>query len=147
MTDIAPIAADMRPSDVEEVWASSRFTPEQALMSSWLGSRWTYTVNDEDGPVAMFGVAPWEEGVGTPWMLATPRLMGAHRREFIVKSRLVVGQMQAEFTSLENHVDARNLASIRWLRWLGFTIHPAAPRGPFRLPFHRFTWTKENNHV
>ena len=35
-------------------------------------------------------------------------------------------------------VDARNARAIRWLRWLGFRIHPAEAHGIQGLPFHRF---------
>ena len=38
-----------------------------------------------------------------------------------------------------NYVDARHTDAIRWLKWLGFTLHPATPYGPFDLPFHKFT--------
>lgn len=147
MTDIAELAPRLRPADVAEVLASGGHTAEQALLSSWLASRWCYTVYDQTGPLAMFGVSPWEENAGCPWMLGSQRLMDVHKRTFILGSRQVVARMQAEFTSLENYVDARNIASIRWLRWLGFTIHPAQPWGVSRLPFHRFTWTKETSHV
>jgi hypothetical protein len=27
---------------------------------------------------------------------------------------------------------------VRWLRRIGFTLHPAEPLGPLGVPFHRF---------
>jgi hypothetical protein len=38
---------------------------------------------------------------------------------------------------LENIVDARHKRSIRWLKWLGFTIYPAVPVGPNGMLFHK----------
>ena len=139
--DIEPIAADMRPADAAEVLACSGRTPEQALRASWMASRWAFTVIG-DVPVAMFGVADWGDGGGSPWLLATPRLLSDHRSDFAKGSRGVMFGMQESFTYLENYVDARNIDSVRWLRWLGFTIHPAAPHGVAGLPFHRFNWRR-----
>lgn len=53
--------------------------------------------------------------------------------------------LAAPFALLTNYVDARNAVSIRWLRWLGFEIEPAAPFGIHGLPFHRFSMRV--NHV
>lgn len=138
--DIAPIAAAMRPEDRAEVLASHGHAPDEALTRAWLASRWAYTVHAAEGPLGMFGVADGD--VASPWFLAAERLMPVYGLEFARRSRDVARQMQESFTSLENWVDARNLVSIRWLRWLGFTIHPATPYGVARLPFHRFTWSR-----
>jgi hypothetical protein len=42
------------------------------------------------------------------------------------------------FPEMRNYVDARHARSIRWLKWLGFTIEEARPMGFAGLPFHPF---------
>jgi hypothetical protein len=90
-------------------------------------------------PVAMFGVVPASTltGRGVPWMVASATL-DRHQRLFLRHCRPAVEQMGRMFRHLCNHVDARNTKAVRWLAWLGFTVHPAQPHGPDRLPFHYF---------
>jgi hypothetical protein len=45
---------------------------------------------------------------------------------------------------LGNYCDARYTAAHRWLRKLGFTVHPPEPYGPKRALFCRITIDKEN---
>ena len=95
------------------------------------------------GPVgAMFGVyAPSEMSlVGVPWLLTTP-VVERRRKEFLRSSKRVLQYFLERFPELENHVDARHLCAIRWLRWLGFTVEEPEPWGKEKLPFHRF-WIK-----
>jgi hypothetical protein len=44
------------------------------------------------------------------------------RRPFVEACRPVVRVMLEDFPRLQNMVDARNVAVLRWLRWLGFEI-------------------------
>ncbi|WP_375199065.1 hypothetical protein [Cupriavidus metallidurans] len=73
-----------------------------------------------------------------PWMLGTTdleRLPGALTR--VALRYLAV--MKGHYRRLANHVDARNVNSIRWLKRLGFTVHPeTVPFGPYGMPFHPF---------
>lgn len=46
--------------------------------------------------------------------------------------------MQEMFPILENHVDARNIKAIVWLRWLGFDIMSTELHGPFGAKFYFF---------
>ena len=66
-----------------------------------------------------------------------------HQRAFLRRNREYVRQMQAAFPTLRNMVDARNEVSIRWLRWLGFTIEPAIRWGAAGMPFHPFWMTRD----
>jgi len=49
-----------------------------------------------------------------------------------------VRRQSEKFSLLYNYVDARNVKSIKWLRWLGFQLDEPAPYGVRGLPFHRF---------
>ncbi len=47
---------------------------------------------------------------------------------------------------LRNHVDASYTAALRWLRTLGFSVAPAAPWGPWGLPFCAVEWRRPWTH-
>lgn len=87
----------------------------------------------------MFGVVPGTilTGTGIPWMIGTA-LLDRHARTLMIRSRRHLGTMMKGFDRLENYVDSRNRKAVRWLAWLGFTMLPAVPMGPFGVPFHRF---------
>lgn len=136
---IRPVAAAMRQADRDEVWASARSTPLRALKRSLAISPLAWAGLLDGAPVCLFGVGAVSllSGIGSPWLLGTDAIE-ANAMRFLRRNRAMVGQMLAAFPVLANHVDARNHLSIRWLRWLGFTLAPAVPYGPFGLPFHPF---------
>ncbi len=116
------VAANMREADREEIWASGRRTPLEALSISLNSSRMAWTAMAGDMPFAMFGVAPsFIPWVGIPWLLATPRIEKA-RIPFLRQSRDFVDEMQSRFKVLENYVSAENRVSLKWLNFCGFTI-------------------------
>lgn len=136
---LAYIAEHMREADRAEVWATGHRAPIQALeRAAKMSSRvWVGTA---DGlPGAAWGVAPANllGDTGVPWLLGTG-LIERHAVAFLRGCDDALREMQQGFTVLRNLVDARNYASIRWLRWLGFTIEAPIPHGPDRLPFHPF---------
>lgn len=136
------IARDMRDADAREVFAATGWEPGYALEKSLhLSSGWAVTVMDDEGPAAMGGLV-LDGRNGCPWLLGTPRLTLGRRRWFMKMSRFFFEKACHDADYLENHVDARYAASVRWLRWLGFTIEPAEPYGLLQLPFHRFHWRR-----
>lgn len=141
--DVTHVAAYMREADRAEVWASGRLEPLAALEASVAISREVWVGRVDDVPVCLFGVGHLSDGtllggaVGAPWLLGTNDLP-RHAVAFLRRNRPVVAGWRQSYGRLVNCVDARNSVAIRWLRWLGFTIHPAAPWGAFGLPFHRF---------
>lgn len=136
---VADLAPRVRAADAAEIWAAARLTPEAALA---LGVRvstgaWVGLVDGE--VVCMFGVSPRSliGGTGVPWMLGSD-LIERHQMTFLRRCRPVVAWMRELYPVLANHVDDRNEAAKRWLRWLGFELADPAPHGPDRLPFRRF---------
>ena len=125
---IPAIALDMRLADMREVWASERRSPAQALVNALGRSSLAWTCIIDDFPAFMWGVArvgTLMSQTGAPWLLATPVI--EQRRvipEFLRQCPAYVERMQARFPRLENYVHARNRLSVRWLRWLGFTVEP-----------------------
>ena len=136
---VEAIAADTRQADVDELFASSGITPETAMWKGLVCSTHAWTGLIDDRPVCMFGVAPRSvlSGRGYPWLIGTNR-MEREARVFLRECRPQVAVMRGVYNLLENYVDARNVKAVRWLRWLGFEIAPAAPYGDLGLPFHYF---------
>jgi hypothetical protein len=139
LTHIVHVATHMREADKKEVMASHCLDPLQACSHSLEFSREKYAAVVNGETVALFGLAPcpiwW---TSSPWLLATDDITRCIRPLTSGAKSIVQGWRQ-RYGFLENHVHADNETNIRWLRWLGFTIHPAAPYGVARQLFHRFT--------
>lgn len=138
--DAETLAPYLRNVDVAEIRAASGVAPAVALRRSYQLSTHVWAVRDRtDRPIALWGVGPLSltAGRGCPWLMASEpfdRLGGRIAR----LSRPLLAEMREIYPSLENHVDARNHKSVRWLSWLGFTVDPPAPWGVEGRPFHRF---------
>jgi len=134
------IANNIRESDRKEVYASHHITDmKEALMNCLALSHesWVWVVDDE--PICVFGVSPgsYLTKQGIPWLLATEKL-NENIHSFIINSKIIVDYWKTKWDLLYNYVDASNEASIRWLKYLGFTIDEPAPYGMERLNFRRF---------
>jgi hypothetical protein len=136
------LTKNIRPADAREIFAAAaRRSAYECIVSlnKLGGDMFTGLI---DGEVAcMLGVyRPTHTSTkGIPWMLTT-KLIDRHPKLFLKGCRDGMEIIKAtwDYSHLENYVDAEYDQAIRWLKWLGFTIHPAAPYGPFGLPFHRF---------
>lgn len=133
---VRTIARRMRQADRDEVFAASGRSPAQALCFSLRKSALAWTALIDGRAEAMWGVGDINvlAGVGAPWLLGTDEVP----RYFIHFLRASVGfrdQLLERYATLRNFVDDRNTVSIRWLAWLGFTLHdPAMFRGhAFRM--------------
>ncbi|MBB6211013.1 hypothetical protein [Novispirillum itersonii] len=141
---MAALAPRLRAADVAEVWAAHRALPEQALAGSLAVSDWAGAGVVGGRVEALFGVAAdaGDPHTGIVWLLASP-VLEAHPLTVLRYSRMVVDHWQRRYRLLTNWVDARNRVSLRWLRWLGFTVFPAVPYGPDGERFHRVEWRVE----
>jgi hypothetical protein len=145
--DVAFLAANLRDADRVELVGTRgpdvRF--EDAISRAVLLSSHTWVAaGDDHEPIAIFGVAPVSmlNGIGSPWFLSTDRAY-KHPRTLVSEGRRYLARMRESYFSLVNYVDVRNDKSIRWLRRMGFTIHPPIPYGVEGEPFHRFTMGAE----
>lgn len=135
------LAPRLRKADVEEMWAAHHVEPEMGLIISLEVSRDTgYTGLVDGKPVCIYGVAAPSLLVdaGRPWMVGSDSIP-KHSLRFLRESRKVVKAWREQHPRMFNYVDARHDEAIKWLKWLGFSIHEAAPYGAGQLPFHRFT--------
>ena len=138
--DIDLLVENMREHDVQEVNAATNMGIENAVKTSVKLSSYSKTglVNDE--LVCMWGVCPISliSGSGSPWMLGTD-LIEKKQRVFLRRSKPWLDDIRKDYRYLENFVDARNVLSVKWLKWLGFEMDEAEPYGIHGEPFHKFT--------
>lgn len=150
LTDPTPagiehIARFLRQADRDEVHAASGARDFEAVLRSCVaGSDDTLMATTPDGePLGLFGVVTVSllSDKGSPWMLCTDGAQ-LHQRALVRGGRAYSVAMLEQYAHLENYVDARNLRAVAWLRRCGYTIRPAAPFGPFGMPFHHFSITR-----
>lgn len=137
------ITKNLRRCDLDEVEAMASVSPEDALRTSVALSSHGYAVVNRHGePVAMFGAAPHPlPGVGIVWMLGTDGI--AREAHAIAKAtRTYFDELNSAYSILWNYIDARNTASMRWLRWGGFQLLGETQFGLH--PFHIFARTNMN---
>ena len=98
-------------------------TPEQAVMDAFKRSDEIYTGLTDDRVGAMFGVVPFVMlgNTGRPWMLST-ELTAKEWLYTARASKKFIHHILNKYERLENAVDYRYKLSIRWLKWLGFTV-------------------------
>lgn len=139
--DIAQLATHMRREDRAEIYAARGLGPLETLREINANSCDIYT-GWADGHVLFgLGIEPASlvgGSAASPWFLASAYLtMPKYTREFLRRGKRAVAAWAKEYDLLVNYVDARYTTSIRWLSWLGFTIHEPEPYGYLGLPFHR----------
>lgn len=136
------ISKNLRQCDLAEIEAMAAVAPGEALKASLALSSHAYAVAGREGaPVAMFGAAPHPlPGVGIVWMLGTE---GIRREAYSIAkaTRRYFDELNAAYWMLWNFIDARNTASMRWLRWGGFKLLADRRFGPEGRLFHTFART------
>lgn len=137
---IAEVAARLRRSDRVEAMACEGIGPKTAVWRSWEASDVRHGIEGDDGQiVGVCGVCA-DAGAGEIWMLGTDALMAtaSHRRQFIRLSQQWIEDLLLDWKLLHNWVYAANRKSVAWLRFLGFTVHPAEPHGVYAQLFRYF---------
>lgn len=139
-SDCDLLAANARMSDTAEVSAVvGALGIAAAARFALSASERAWSVFADRKLVCIYGVGRESVLVGgrQPWLLGTC-LIEVHARQFAARSRAILADLVAKYGVLENKVDARNLGTIRWLRFLGFEISAPEPYGYSNMPFHRF---------
>ena len=136
--DVAYVVRHMRQVDMNELIAFTGQSPYQVLEESVEHSAFTRLALRDGQPAALFGFVPLPTpGSAMPWMVGTPAASGDAANLTRI-ARRVIDEARQAFPYLVNFVDARNKAAVRWLRYMGFTVHDPEPQGVLGLPFHRF---------
>lgn len=110
-----------------------------AALVSQAGDCWAAHADDTGEPVALCGIAPVDliSGTASPWLLGTDRAPQA-RRALVLLGCQAARQWSQRWALQENYVDTRNIAALRWLQRIGYTLDPPLPHGPLGLSFRRF---------
>jgi ribosomal protein S18 acetylase RimI-like enzyme len=138
--DVGVLVDGMRACDRAEVLATSGPDLHQAVRRALAATPDPLAVEADGVLLVLGGVAPISvlDGEASPWALATDAFR-PHAGRLTRLARAYLARMDGAYPHLSNFVHARNATSVRWLRRLGFTIHPAAPYGHAGELFHRFT--------
>jgi len=73
-----------------------------------------------------------------PWNIATD-LINRYQFQFARRNKSMIMSWKNKYSIMRNYVHANNKLSIKWLGWLGFTIHEAKPMFRYGELFHEFT--------
>jgi hypothetical protein len=132
LADAEALACTLRQADLDEL-AAAGVSPSDALRTGVERSTLAAAVWDDEGLVALLGVAPLVESVlapvGAPWMLGTDRV-SKHARALVAVGPAYTRAMLDAYPRLMNVVHAKNTLHVRWLRRLGFRFRPHAIAAP-----------------
>jgi len=132
---------DIRAADCREIWRTYMSDPNLTVALSIGSSGKAYTALLDGEIICIFGVATTSVigRVGAPWLIGSDLVAKVPRR-FLVESKERVQKMKDGYSLLKNYVDVENSVSIKWLKWLGFTIdEEIRTHGLAKKPFRKFT--------
>ena len=138
------IAKHLREVDRIEAWALHRLSPTMAVNGSLFLSEHSYTVLADDEPVLVFGVQPESmvSSTGVVWLLATDNIIKI-KKQFVKRCKNVLLDLIQDYDVVYNYVYTKNTTALRWLKWLGFTIHPAEAMGAMGAEFHKVEYRRQ----
>lgn len=143
--DLAYIADNLKREDWREVVGLvGPGGVRQELEDSVRRSCWSRVCCIDGEPVVAFGLVPTNpfRKEACIWMLTTAKTM--EHKVFIGRTtKNAIRGFLKEWDLLYNFVDEGNDLSLRWLRWLGATVYPAAPVGVYGCRYHYFEWRKK----
>lgn len=127
---LVAIAPKLRGFDAPEIAKVDALAIMRAQLAK--SEAWTWLVDGE--PACIFGFAPRSVlgGVASVWIFTTDAIH-RDRRAFWLGSKRMVAHMRHTYPTLECYCDARFLASLQWLRRLGFAV--AEPFDFMGVPF------------
>ena len=135
------VADRLREADRNEVVAMGT-TPRMAVEYSRQLSDFAWTGLIDGVPAMLFGCGSSLVSVTADvWALGTDECTKLPR-EMLIYGRKKIGEMLDIYPEMQNYCDARYHAAHRWLKKLGFTVHPAGPHGPNGEPFCKITISK-----
>lgn len=133
----APLAAAMRADDRREALAMLGMGGAPALFMSMYCSREMYVATTDGVPLCAFGVCQ-TNGLNLIWLVASAEIE-KHKRELLLGAKEKLDELLARYGRLENLVDVRSRKSLRFIKWLGFTLSPEViPAGVNGELFYHF---------
>jgi hypothetical protein len=137
--DIDQLDAHLRQPDRDEIVASHGADTRRTIADAVVVSTHCLAIETKGRLACLLGVAPlaMAAGIGSPWMLGTD-VLDYRSRTLARVARRYFDEVARVYPVLENHVDVRNAASIKLLKWLGCSFDAPKPYGVAGLPFMRF---------
>jgi hypothetical protein len=134
---IIELSSTMQKSDREGAMALCNFSPEEAIRHSLASAFYSFTWLYDGKVIGIQGMSRYTllSPFISVWMLGSEDLP-LHTRTLLRGSKIWVEEALRRYGGLRNIVDSRATESIKWLRWLGFTICPAEPVGVNNHMFH-----------
>jgi hypothetical protein len=129
---VAELASRIRESDQRECLAICGKSAQQGLWESFYNAEMAWAILAGEEIVAVAGCSG-----ASPWLLASDQF-DKIRWTIARRCKQYIGYMLRKNDWIFNYVDARNAASIRWLKWCGFTVMPSEPIGMDGEHFHMF---------
>lgn len=133
--DIVEISTELRPADIEEIYAGGATgvisTLSKGLSEGYLC--WVDIVNDKPGLIG--GISPQ----GLVWAVSTEDYIKNHKRRFfkLTKEYMKKGLEDHEF--LWNYVYSKNVVHVKWLQRMNFEVNPIKYSHPITgEPFQYF---------
>jgi hypothetical protein len=100
-----------------------------------------FTIEWNDRAHGMFGVQTInvKNKTGLPWFLCSETLIREHRIRFVRESKQWLETLSEGYNVLENYILAENVAHIRWIKSLGFSLTEYHEKyGLAQKPFWKF---------
>lgn len=122
-----------------ESFAMAHKSGSQVLQEAFDASEISYTMLYNGEPVLSLGVIRKSllSDEGLLWLMHSADIKKVKIRA-LRKSVYYLKKFLMTFNSLENYIDARNVLTIKWLKWCNFTIDDAKRVGSENMPFHKF---------
>lgn len=112
----------LREADLKEISLSLLdASVKRTLIRSIISSDEVYVMVAENNIIGIFGIKSLDTNIAIPWMVSTDDLL-KHQMRFLRGSRDVIRRWLAQWHTLFNAVHSENIVSIKWLKWLGFTV-------------------------
>jgi hypothetical protein len=144
--DIAALAAQMRPADVDECFAASGHTPFEATLLSVEHSSECYAVYFGPDIACIWGVVDMGNGIGCGWLL-TSATVDEQPRLFWTTCLALLPVILGNWDVLVNAIDCRHTQALRWAKRLGFRLEAPEAYGVGQVPFQTFTVTRGDLRV
>lgn len=140
--DAVYVGKHLRRADADEIMALGE-DPEKMVRYCVRASDEAMTAVVAGVPVMVFGcsrsmLSEW----GEVWALGTDECT-KHPREMLIFGRSLVRAFLEKYPKMMNYCDARYARALKWLKKIGFTVHPPAPYGPKGMQFCLITAEKE----
>ena len=139
LKDALVLSKTMRKQDREEIYASDKVSPLEALVLPFtIKNARNYSIMGvgDEGVIGMFGCTPCDDAeYGCAWLLSSEVIL-KHSKQFLKESPYWATTMGQGYKYLYNFVDRRNWVSLKWLQYLGFEVKEEFPEYGFtKIPF------------